>query len=401
MNPCCRAKLCREATNIIKQDENRGRSKSYKQPRFRSADTEISRAVQDTVRKLTIFHAQNLKPFRYLDLPQEIRFAILEQTDLVCPDAVQWRPRKAIKPSQSCIDCDEEYGLMSDMSTLPCSCCFSPSLDIDNVQWCPCCGNCSPEDHSGICYCSIRSPVCSSSCKCFFPRRTLLSVSSQVRRDAIAVYYACNQIRVTPYNSHSLRFAELHNGPLAVPGIHFMPKIELSLYLSSIARNALQHIRWLEWILPSSQRTYLLPRTSAWYDYLDTILLMKNGMNLSGLTFTINIAQSGLYVEGYSNRICRMPLNQDAWKWYETIILPMRCLGEAGLKDFFVHLRWHDIEKGRRAHHERDLERAVMGKDYSSPLRGKPAERLYSTIKRLREERAQRSRDEEAQRGQS
>lgn len=229
-------------------------------------------------------------------------------------------------------------------------------------------------------------PICSSSCKCPYPGRALFSVNSQVRQDAIPIYYACNQILVTPYNSPVIRLGGCNVQELAVNGIHGMPKIELSLYLSSIARNALQHIRWLEWILPSSQRSYLLPRTTAWYDYLDTILLMQNAMNLSGLTLTINIAQVGCYIDGYPNVMC-MRMDKNAWNWYESIILPMRCLGEAGLKDFFVHLRWLDTIEGERVHHEQYLERAVMGKDYSSSLRGKPVERAYSLHKRFEEER--------------
>jgi hypothetical protein len=346
----------------------------------------MSRVVQHIVRKLTLFHTKDLKPFRYLDLPQEIRFAILEYTDLVSPDAVQWRPRKTINnKTTSCLDCKDGWDITSNKSAFPCSCYSSPSTDIDNIQNYSCCGKCSPEDYSGICYCSGRGPICSSSCKCPNPGRALFFVNSQVRRDAIPIYYACNQILVTSYNSPVIRLVGSYVGELAVFGIHGMPKIELSLYLSSVARNALQHIRWLEWILPSSRRTYLLPRTTAWYDYLDTVLLMQNAMNLSRLTLTINIAQIGFYSEGYPNSMC-MRMDENAWKWYESIILPMRCLGETGLKDFFVHLRWLDTIEGMRVQHEQDLERAVMGKDYSSSLRGKPVERAYSLHKRLEEE---------------
>lgn len=182
-----------------------------------------------------------------------------------------------------------------------------------------------------------------------------------------------------------------------VTGIPCMPKIELSLYLSSIARSALQHIRWLEWILPSSQRNYLLPGTPAWFDYLDTILMMENAMNISALTFTINIAASGRCRDEYEYDK-RMLLNEDAWRWYETIILPVRRLGEAGLKDFFVHLRSFDIEEGRRIHHEQDLERAAMGREYSSSNRGKPVERAHMMLRRLAEERERVQREFEAQR---
>jgi hypothetical protein len=101
-------------------------------------------------------------------------------------------------------------------------------------------------------------------------------------------------------------------------------------------------------------------------------------MTLSALTFTMNLSamqqRRHAYYTGYS------PLEKSSWRWYEMIILPMRQLGEAGLKDFFVYLSWAGIERGMRIHHEKDLERAVMGKDYDSVRRGKPTERMYKTL---------------------
>jgi hypothetical protein len=109
---------------------------------------------------------------------------------------------------------------------------------------------------------------------------------------------------------------------------------------------------------------------------------MQNAMILSILTFTINISASG-WAHSLSQYQRSMHLDDCAWRWYETIILPMRRLGEAGLKDLFVHLRRYDIEECRRARHERDLERAVMGKNYDSSKRGNPAERIFELFKNL------------------
>jgi hypothetical protein len=337
------------------------------------------------IEKLTHVQDQDPVPFRYLDLPLEIRFAILEYTDLVSPCAVQWRPSNWIKRSPSCTYCpDHGQSVSADELEPPCSCHRSPGPRIDDAfNSYRCCGHCRPEDHSGICYCLPRGSIWSSSCSCQYLRRDLFSVSRQVRQDAIAVYYAYNKILVTPYNSPIIWLVDSYDSGWPVHGIHFMPKIELSLYLSSIARSALQHIHWLEWILPTSQRTYLLPRTPAWFDYLDTLLLMENAMNIPALTFTINISASGTTSDP-NDYHHRMILDEDAWKWYETIILPVRRLGEAGLKDFFVYSRQFDIEGGRGVHHEQDLERAVMGKGYNSTERGKPAERMFRKWREMR-----------------
>jgi hypothetical protein len=191
------------------------------------------------------------------------------------------------------------------------------------------------------------------------------------------VYYTRNQILVTPYNSPLFRDMGDWDNTWPTDGVHFMPKIELSMYMSALAREALQHIRWLEWLLPSSMRTYLLPGTPAWHDYLDTLLVMKHAMNLPALTLTIDISSSGqtpgycCYVE-----VVAMRANEDAWRWYETIVIPLVAVGEGGLKDFFVHLRWEAENSGR----EQELERAVMGVDYDSAERGKPVVRTLKTM---------------------
>jgi hypothetical protein len=264
-----------------------------------------------------------------------------------------------------------------------CSCHIHSTPSTNSIEFNNCCRSCCPEDQSGICYCSNRGAVWSSSCKCHVPRHTLFWVSSQVRQDAIAVYYACNQILVTPYNTPMIRFISPENCDWPVRRNRSESRIELSLYLSCIAPNALQHIRRLEWFLPISKQNCLRPRTRAWSDYLDTILLMEHAMNLPALTFTINMAASELFGERY--RV--MSLSNANWRWYEAVVLPVRRLGEAGLRDFFVYLRRRGIEYGRREHHEKDLERAVMGKGYDSANRGKPAERMYTLITKPTEAR--------------
>ncbi|KAH8702921.1 hypothetical protein GQ44DRAFT_778365 [Phaeosphaeriaceae sp. PMI808] len=59
----------------------------YHYPRPTNVDTALSRHVQKAIQKLTFVRDVDPAPFRYLDLPQELRFAILEFTDLVSPNA--------------------------------------------------------------------------------------------------------------------------------------------------------------------------------------------------------------------------------------------------------------------------------------------------------------------------
>lgn len=113
---------------------------------------------------------------------------------------------------------------------------------------------------------------------------------------------------------------------------------------------------------------------------------MQHAMNLTALTFTISISEPkqsiGQY--GYS----QTP-RDDACTWYKTIVSPVRLLGEAGLKNFFVHLRDSAVCDARRARIEQELEGLVMGKEYDSRGRGKPAERMSRLLEEVgeREER--------------
>jgi hypothetical protein len=348
---------------------------SYDYPHCRpNKATELSNLVQKCIQKLTRLSHPDPAPFRYSDLPQELRLTILEYTDLVSSDAVQWRPCSQLDVAGDFEDYIECLGCITAGEADDCTCRAyrqrGPSKKIDELDSCWCCNHCRPDDHSYICYCSTRDAIKSSSCKCLLPRHPLFSVSSQIRQEATQVYYTHNKILITPFYSPILRLVRnpYGLGP-AFWGFQDIPKLELSLYLSSIASNALQHIRWLEWVIPAHNPNYLLPKSPAWYDYLDTILLMQNAMNTSALTLTIIFKPAGQ--EKYK------ALDENRWRWYKTIILPLQQLSETGLKDFFLYARWYDGTRGLVAHREKDLERAVMGNGYDSAARGKPEDRLW------------------------
>lgn len=328
------------------------------------------------MKALTAPEVNHSGSFKYLQLPKELRLAILSNTDLVSSTLVQWRPRTEIYRIQSPTCTDYDHGKYacpgSGYCRGPCLYVLGPNID-ESIEY-PCCGACKPDDYSGICYCSAQSQRWSSSCTCDFHRHALFSVSRQVRQDALSVYYAHNQILVTPYNSPLMRLLDRCNSSWFSADIPSPPKLELDLYLSAIDRSALQHIRRLEWILPCSEPTYLSPNnTPIWFAYLDTILLMRNAMTVKALTLTINISEPKWY---YCRREYNRPLSENAWDWYQIVVGPLRSLGEEGLKDFFVHLRQFGVDKMRRIRCEQSLERLVMGDEYDSGMRGKPVERM-------------------------
>lgn len=197
----------------------------------------LFKLVQRTVN--TVSGKQNTPPFRYLDLPPEIRFQILAYSDLISSSGGRyWRPRYS-KPVPCPLSCE----------------CRSVSksrwwfCDWDHLDHCldfsisclDCCHGC--KTLSSLCYCNHSHDVTFlSSCLCTFQRHPLLQVSRQVREDAIPVYYSQHRFIVAPFGSLKEEiFWDWTPSCLEMPS-----QIELSIYVSSITRNALQHMRWLE-----------------------------------------------------------------------------------------------------------------------------------------------------------
>jgi hypothetical protein len=153
-------------------------------------------------------------------------------------------------------------------------------------------------------------------------------------------------------------------------------KVELSLYISSLSCSALYHIRSLKWVLPISDEKYLSPNSPAFKNYLDTVEVMEEAMNLPALTLTIDMIQCGYYDRASYHKPIALrrlkPLTKDLIKFYSQVIAPFVEPGDAGLKNFFVHVEYGWI-KGTPlpSYIEQRLERVVMGPDYYSEDRGK------------------------------
>lgn len=323
---------------------------------------------------------------------------ILEYSDLLGTGDVYWRPQKKRPrnpyPPFYCT-CSEYLGFRMLESNDECICEPTKALgearmdseegDMDDWQsWDICCGECMPDDQSQLCLCFMKGSTFSSSCSCRQTRHPLFAVSHKVREDAIATYYSQNRIIIVPYETQIVLREGLWEAPWwPSRGVYGMKKVELSLYIPTLAPTAFQFIRWLEWVLPSFPIGYLGPKTPAWHNYLDTLELMKHAMNVQNLTFIVNLSASGLredhseyYDYRYVERLAHMPLDIRAWRNYDEIIFPIGELGAIGLKDFFVYLRRHDLKPHDRIYHERRLEKMVMGGNYDSSNRGKPEERF-------------------------
>ncbi|ORY04578.1 hypothetical protein BCR34DRAFT_633984 [Clohesyomyces aquaticus] len=328
----------------------------------------LSRLVRKTLSRVTQTTSHHGSTFRYLDLPPELRFRILEYTELVSTEDIDWNPVRSKRvPDHISCGCEEEFGFEAIKHVGGCVCreLIYDSIKFGNER---CCRECRPSMEPGLCFCLFRTFNFSTSCVCSTRLHPLLLVSQRVRQDAIPIYYSRNRFVILPYGSPPL--SQIKWDPVGWRYRYMFPeghRSELSIFISSIPPYALQHIRWLEWVLPAFPSNYLQEDTIAWRDYLDTLQVMSLAMNLTSLTLSITMSEYDVHGIGeYAIPVGTM-------ESFERVITPVHQLH--GLKDCFIYLRG-DFYPAGRVFHEGRLERFVMGSGYDSSRRGKPAERF-------------------------
>jgi hypothetical protein len=363
---------------------------------------EVSTLIQTTIKRLTTSSLEyQRKPFRYLDLPLELRSRILEYSDLVSHADLEWKPSLSSigcipDPKCSCQKNTDHHRFEEDQHMEDCKreylepAAIKKHLNVwDDCGW-PlkhCCNNneyrtkkCK-RTQANFCECIFYCNHCAGSSsaisKSMMGTHPLFLVSHQVREDATPVFFQRNRFVVSPPGiipmrlvAEWTRYMQLYS--ITIP----MRRVELSLFLSSLARNVFHHIRYLEWVLPQFVN-YKTATRSAYLDYLDTIDMMAHAMHLPLLTLVLNL------------RAIEQPWHPQHGFWpqrlhgdevmYKTILDPLCRL--KGLKDCFVYLRRFP-RKGRNVYDTRSynvfdrdelkFEKAIMGPEYDSAKRGKP-----------------------------
>ncbi|KAL1603915.1 hypothetical protein SLS60_005507 [Paraconiothyrium brasiliense] len=370
---------------------------------------ELSMLAQDTVRRLKKpVHTD--QPFKYLDLPIETRWRILEYSDLVYDKALEWKPRlsslgKMPRPNCSCIEYVHGYMVDEGLHLPDCTTSDMDATELQDMDdWKTeysaehCCYRYKNRSrfhckvtHTGFCECIFNCKHSAySSGFMLGPRdgaHPLFLVSKQVHQDAVPIFFQRNRFLVLPpgkayaYRPLPIDWPPAWGRRVIIP----MHRLEISLFLSSIARNALQHIRYLEWLLPQFKNYTTAPK-SAYLDYLDTIELMAQAMNLPLLTLVVDLRMEYPYRDWESDwepYLGRLPADGAV---YDRILQPLRRL--EGLKDFFVYLRrLKSVPVGAPQYHlrraydndERKYEKAVMGANYDSRRRAKPWMNRFET----------------------
>ncbi len=349
----------------------------------------------------------DIMPFRYLDLPQEIRFRILQFSDLCDTSHLEWKPITSlldrIAPLQKSVcnchydlgdidedlhfdDCERETRILSRSSG------SGIEIECDDDKHCCSCGVPSFHGRFPRDPCKLKNDpyMCIFDCEnhsCHLvtgkPRawqpycHPLFVVSNQTRQDAISIFFQNRQLVITCRGGLPLRHLKRDPDKYHEWGRpELLPRTELSLFLTSMPKEALRYIRRLEWLMPDPDNYRTLSRP-AYFDYLDTIEVMIQAMNLPQLTLVINWRPARN--RSYDSEGCgcdfRWPTRSESdGAVYDTILTPLCRLGEEGLKDCWVYLR--RIYAGNDVYLDSDemrWEKKIMrNRRYEAFKRGKP-----------------------------
>ncbi|OTA59579.1 hypothetical protein K449DRAFT_384917 [Hypoxylon sp. EC38] len=303
------------------------------------------------------------KPFRFLDLPFEIRRHILQYTDLVTPfNRVTWDSKTGFK------------AVFNNCWYLCGSC--EPGLHYACLmRWCK-----RDDTYETGCFCPNRQSAYASICHCWCSPKALMSVSRAVYQDAIDLFYSSNRVMIIPSEGLDYRFCSPNS----------LSRLDASRFITRhMWPGVLRHLRTLEFIFP-----YLGPESCPetcsplYLDWCFAIDHLKAYANLAQLTVIVHT-----WLRGSSD--VRPSLIQSGWTGESTLkaqarlLTPLQALRK--MKRFFVFLEWSwhwtpdhlgsTTISERDAKHriviemERWLEHTVMGNEYDSLSVGKMKER--------------------------
>ena len=303
----------------------------------------------------------------FISLPREIRFRILEYTDLITPwREVRWtRQRRGYIPTLiNCIVGDCPPQLHTGCQFRQCRIGIEPPSFIDLRQ------------RVG-CFCRVRHAAFSFSCPCWSPPTNLFLVCRTLYRDAQAVFFTGNRFVVHDYKSET---------PHDTPGIPLYPydRFALSDFLRGVVPvDCLHLIRSLEVTFPPYNQEWPLEGCPALRDWVETVRFIKEKMNLEGLTIRMTMyGAPAIDFAGARNFMTR-PEAREVLQAYARILGPMTGLGDEGLKSFHAEIVLPEKETSwfqdkdstvehftvRIAKEERQLkqraEQLVMGSQYA------------------------------------
>ena len=316
-------------------------------------------AVQTAARAVGAHLDHQRPPFRFLDLPREIRRQVLEYTDLVSPLCeVEWNPDEGFYLRYSSWRCGGEWDCPPGLHY---ACQFR---------------NCWEYSNTG-CFCRRYHAAYSSTCHCWSPPTPLFSVCRSFQQDCQDIFFEKNRFIITPSKGCTRTANETPT------------RLEISTLTKALPVNALGYIRYLEIVFPPFDEDYLRPHEPAYQDWLEIIDYVRDKLNLSALTLRVYMADYD--VHGHHVTPFRRNMTKEQGKavvaMYFRALTPLSKLNQ--VSRLFLHLAWPftwtragrqvrretpERVKQQIATMEQRLESLVIGDAYNSMRLGKNRE---------------------------
>lgn len=306
-------------------------------------------------------------PFRFLDLPKEIRLRILESTDLITPNQeVTWNSKEGFYLHYDILRCGKD--------------------------------DCPPESHKTCwlrncymhlrngCFCTRYHAAYSSICRCWHPPASLFSVCKAVRYEAQSVFFSRNRFVVKP------------------PGRYDSPACEsdhadASVFLqNTVPSDMLHYLRSLEFVFPPADSNYLSIESPVYKEWARTIEHVKEHLNQPALMIRVHF--SDFMFPRWATKHGRSDLTREEGmeivSMYQRILTPLSQLTKLGR--FFIDAAWPwawtrdgfnlinnnpDLVEIDKRQIEQGLEKLIMGDDYDGAAAGKADEEKSQWFKFL------------------
>ncbi|KAH6612961.1 hypothetical protein B0J18DRAFT_447421 [Chaetomium sp. MPI-SDFR-AT-0129] len=329
----------------------------------KTPDSRLFRMAQDAAQQtrqvsLPSYLKPSLGRATFATLPRELRFRILEYTDLIAPSKeVRWNRRErkySWLPLPVRTQCLES----------PFNCYF-PECRNQGTFTFYLTGTGSPAG----CFCRRRHAAFSASCTCWLPPGpALFLISRAVRKDAQAVFFSANRFVIHDFTmSRTVEFFrrdrrwDLEDDPeLPVDISYPHPRLGASEFLHDvIPQDCIAHLRFLELVFPQRLAAgWLRPDSPALEDWRETVGWLQD--KISNLTIRAVEAE---IIDPYD------PLAQLAGgpdrlsRFYADFTYPWEWTAETQGSFHDNKTRYDKVEKKKIAFDE-SLERRVLGSRY-------------------------------------
>lgn len=261
---------------------------------------------------------------RLLALPQELRFRILEFTDLITP----WKE----------VTWSRQYQGFIESKTF----CFP--LDARGEE-------CPPHKHHGCqfhncwetyperslgCFCRIKHSAFSSGCKCWAPPQDLFLVCRSLYMDSQIVFYSGNKFVIHDFN---------FDPPWELPfetQFYPSPPLAASIFLSEIVPEyCLSELRSVEFVFPPyHHEDWPQEGQAALEDWARTVEWASKRLSLPALTIRLAMSYPCEWDIPKHRRFMTREQGEEILAAYMRILAPLVPLGSDGLARFYACLIW-------------------------------------------------------------